>query len=217
MDPQVVAAMARWPNVPDVYGWLSLSATGQWRLHPRGTGWRHNGAPLADLSLDDILGEPITNLQFTNFIGRNYTHDAAGRWYFQNGPQRVYVRLDAAPYLLCTDHDADGRLQLRTHTGEPAGQVDRWWLDEQGRVFARTAAGPGMIAGRDLPSVIDALRTPAGPLVDALVDSKTADEPLRIMPWPQPSDEPPTRLDRVLVADLAASLGFIACPQPDPA
>ncbi|MGB3277244.1 MAG: DUF2946 family protein, partial [Castellaniella sp.] len=30
MDDQVLAAMARWPNVPAVHGWLSLTARGQW-------------------------------------------------------------------------------------------------------------------------------------------------------------------------------------------
>lgn len=156
MDLQVIAAMARWPNVPDVYGWLSLSTTGQWRLHPRGTAWRAQPDPLAGLSTDDLLGEAITSPQITHFINRNYTCDTAGQWYFQNGPQRVYVRLDAAPYLLRTDLDECGQLMLRTHTGEPAGQISAWWLDEQGRVFAQTEIGPGMIAGRDLSAVVEA-------------------------------------------------------------
>jgi len=36
MDSDVLAAMARWPDVPDAYGWLSLDARGRWRLHPAG-------------------------------------------------------------------------------------------------------------------------------------------------------------------------------------
>src|SRR3546814_10640581 len=40
MDEQVIAAMARWPDVPDVYGWLSLSERGEWRLHPQGDALR---------------------------------------------------------------------------------------------------------------------------------------------------------------------------------
>jgi hypothetical protein len=32
-----------------------------------------------------------------NFIQRNYDHDAQGQWFFQNGPQRVYVELEATP------------------------------------------------------------------------------------------------------------------------
>src|SRR5690606_15898587 len=32
MDPEVLAAIAKWPNVPAVYGWLGLTARGEWRL-----------------------------------------------------------------------------------------------------------------------------------------------------------------------------------------
>ncbi|MDN5842991.1 MAG: DUF2946 family protein, partial [Alcaligenaceae bacterium] len=96
MDAQVIAAMARWPDVPDVYGWLSLSVQGQWRIHPEGRAWSQSDTDLAGLSTTDLAGEAITNTQFIEFIDRNYAVDAAGRWYFQNGPQRVYARLDAA-------------------------------------------------------------------------------------------------------------------------
>jgi hypothetical protein len=38
--------------------------------------------------------------KLVDFIQRNYDHDADGCWYFQNGPQRVYVELEAAPWVL---------------------------------------------------------------------------------------------------------------------
>ena len=41
MDPSVIAAMAKWPNVPDCRGWLSLDRRGQWRL--QGSPVRHAG------------------------------------------------------------------------------------------------------------------------------------------------------------------------------
>lgn len=216
MDPQVAAAMARWPNVPDVYGWLSLSSTGQWRLHPRGTGWHGQADPLAGLSEDDILGEAITSRQIMDFIGRNYLSNATGEWFFQNGPQRVYVRLDAAPYILRTDMDADGRLMLRTQTGEAAGQVSAWWLDEQGRVFAQTAIGPGMIAGRDLPAVIEALHTPDDALPEALADQTDKDLAFHVLPWPEPDEGPPVMLRHIDASQLPDVLGFVAYPQPPP-
>ena len=34
-----------------------------------------------------------------SFIQRNYQADAQVRWFFQNGPQRVYVELEAAPWV----------------------------------------------------------------------------------------------------------------------
>jgi hypothetical protein len=59
MDPLVLAALAKWPDVPAVTGWLSLTARGDWRLR----------------------GEPIGNDAIRAFIGRNYASDAQGRWY----------------------------------------------------------------------------------------------------------------------------------------
>lgn len=85
MDDDVKAALVRWPNVPAVAGWLSLDGRGRWHLHPQGDA--AEGGP----------GESITNTQILAFIERNYEHDDQGRWFFQNGPQRVYVRIDAAP------------------------------------------------------------------------------------------------------------------------
>ena len=32
MDADVLAAIAKWPNVPAVFGWLGLTARGEWRL-----------------------------------------------------------------------------------------------------------------------------------------------------------------------------------------
>lgn len=147
MDANVLAAMARWPNVPDVFGWLSLSTLGQWRLHPRG-----------DANLLHA-GEPISSLRIQEFIDHNYTCDPQGRWYFQNGPQRVFVRLDAAPYILRT---AEPRRppRMQTHNGLDVQTISGWWLDESGRLYAQTEHGPGLVAGRDLMEVLESLHTP---------------------------------------------------------
>ena len=32
MDEMVVRSMAKWPDVPDVYGWLSLDRRGNWLI-----------------------------------------------------------------------------------------------------------------------------------------------------------------------------------------
>lgn len=136
MDSAVIDAINRWPNVPGVFGWLSLSARGHWRLHPDG------------LAYQGGLGEPITNPQILAFINRNYTCDATGRWLFQNGPQRVYVRLDAAPWIVFAD---DAQAALTTHTGQTIHSINQAWVDETGRVFVQTEHGVGMIIDRDLP------------------------------------------------------------------
>ena len=159
MDEQVIAAMARWPNVPAVHGWLSLTEAGQWRLHPAGDALRQ---PISQ-------GEAITSPQILAFIDRNYGVDAQGQWYFQNGPQRVYVRLDAAPFTAYTATDtATGRLKLRTHTGLDIRDITALYLDETGRLYAATDRGPALISGRDLPAMLDALEAaPTPPLEKA--------------------------------------------------
>ena len=87
MDDIVRQAMAKWPNVPNCFGWLALDRRGQWRM-------RNEYAQANKLS-----GEPIRHAALIDFIVRNYAHDDAGRWFFQNGPQRVFVELDYTPWV----------------------------------------------------------------------------------------------------------------------
>lgn len=78
MDEQVLAALVKWPNVPAVFGWLRLDGRGQWWLR------------------EQRLAHPA----MVEFFHRNYSRDAAGRYYVQNGPQKVYVSLDVAPFVV---------------------------------------------------------------------------------------------------------------------
>lgn len=84
MDENVIAAMARWPDVPDVFGWLSLNARGHWRLHTQGEALDANGP-----GRPSSPGVPISSPRINQFINRNYARDAKGQWYFQNGPQQI--------------------------------------------------------------------------------------------------------------------------------
>ena len=161
MDAQVRAAMARWPDVPAVHGWLSLSARGQWCLHPQGLGW---GCP------DETPGEAITSPQILAFIQRNYLADDSGRWFFQNGPQRVYVRLDGAPWILSLQMNDQGRPWLQTHTGRPYGPVTHWWLSPEGCLYTQSLIGAGLIADRDLAQVLDRLQTTDGQPLDTWLE-----------------------------------------------
>ena len=166
MDQSVKDAIARWPDVPAAYGWLSLDARGRWRFHPQG------------LSAQGGPGESITNPQILDFIGRNYAHDDAGRWFFQNGPQRVYLRLDAAPYVLRLD---DAGRALLTHTNQPVTAVSAWWLDDAGSLYAVTPAGPGIVLDRDLPALLDQLRAQDGAMpLDALAELTPGQPPLMV-------------------------------------
>ncbi len=208
MDDQVLAAMARWPGVPAVHGWLSLSARGQWRLHPHGQGWG---------TTTEEPGEAITSPQILAFIGRNYSDGGDGRWFFQNGPQRVYVRLDGAPWILHTEPDGHGRLRLRTHTGRPYGPVTHWWLDAEGRLYAQSDQGAGLVTDRDLAQVVDLLRMADGQPLGAWLD-RTGLEPAgaraHLDGGAAATDDDAARIPfGLLDADaVEATLGFIRRP-----
>jgi len=122
MDASVVRGMAKWPDVPDVYGWLSLDRRGNWL----------------------IKNERIGNLALREFISRNYQPDARGCWYFQNGPQRVFVTLAYAPLVLHIEADA-----LFDHCGRPFLPVQAY-LDDEGSVLMQGRPGFGLLDDRDL-------------------------------------------------------------------
>lgn len=140
MDKNVLDAIQKWPDVPAVYGWLSLDLNGKWKLHP--TGSYTPGAP----------GESIGSHQINEFINRNYAATPKGEWFFQNGPQRVYVCLEHAPYTL---HLAEDGYTLETHTRQKIQTIQAWYLDERGFLYAQTNLGAAIIAGRDTPKVIE--------------------------------------------------------------
>lgn len=140
MDEQVLAAMEKWPNVPAAYGWLSLNARGLWRFH-------HQGDFAADPD-----GDTIENKQLIEFFNRNYCVNDKGEWYVQNGPQKAYVNLPHAPFILFYD---DIQQQIKTHHGHTINSVEHWYLSEDGRVFAKTDSGPSMLIDRDLPAFLD--------------------------------------------------------------
>lgn len=128
MDPGVLQALARWPNVPAVYGWLALDRRGNWLLkNPAGEDFGRIG-----------------NVALREFIGRNYAADGHGRWYFQNGPQRVYVALAYAPLVLHYDGDA-----LIDHCGH-ATRAQATFVDEEGSVLILGERGLGLLDDRDL-------------------------------------------------------------------
>lgn len=140
MDTIVLGALARWPNVPDVHHWLMLDARGRYRLR---------AADYASSGRFDLIGNP----SISEFIGRNYQSDAHGRWYFQNGPQRVFVRLAVTPWIFRCER---GHLPL-THTGRLATRIEGLWIDDLARPIMLTDLGPGAVDDRDLGHITDAL------------------------------------------------------------
>ena len=191
MDESVRAAMEKWPNVPAVYGWLSLDRQGRWRLR----------------------GEPITHPGLVAFINRNYGHDENGRWFFQNGPQRGFVRLEYTPWVLHVD--ASG--VLCTHTGRPVKAVRGASVDEEANLLLETECGPGLVHPDALGTVSEWLVDRAGDAVDpedieALAASGPDDDVEILLRF----DGRPVPLGRVRREDVPARFGFVADPRAEP-
>jgi len=201
MDKSVLEALARWPDVPAVFGWLSLSARGQWRLHPDGQAML--GGP----------GESIDNKQILRFIDRNYTHDTEGRWFFQNGPQRVFVRIDCAPLVVSVD-DANGT--LTSHNGQLIEKIDAWVIDHDGRLFFRSPSGSGHIIDKDLSRLADHLVTTNGSsLLDWWSNASQTSTEVHDSTGIYVTCQRPVPLERLPTqASVANRLGFMANPLP---
>ena len=149
MDEVVKQAMRRWPNVPHCFGWLALDARGDWWMRDaraQACGAFASGAPGAK-------GARLLHDGLRRFIARNYLPDEHGRWFFQNGPQRVFVELEAAP--LVWRILPDGRVQ--SHDGQAAGGIDGAFLDEHGRLFLHSTRGLGLVHSLDMVDAADAL------------------------------------------------------------
>jgi Protein of unknown function (DUF2946) len=148
MDDIVKAALKKWPNVPDCRGWLALDARGDWYMRDDRT--------QAAGPFPRIKGSRILHDKLREFIGRNYEADAAGCWFFQNGPQKVFVELEAAPWVFGVQW-LDGAFQVETHTGRPVPSVDEALVDEHGRLFLHTPLGLGLVRSADMDTAADAV------------------------------------------------------------
>ncbi len=154
MDDIVRQAIAKWPNVPDCYGWLGLDARGNWFLRDDGA---QAASPFAQAGKSENLvgkGSRLEHEKLIDFIQRNYESDAAGRWFFQNGPQRVYVELESTPFIWRVG--ASPGFEVTAHTGQPA-RVQHCVLDEQGRLYLETDLGFGLIHTQDMTHAADAV------------------------------------------------------------
>lgn len=136
MDESTRRGLAKWPDVPDVFGWLRLDKRGQWRLK------------------DEI----VRHAGLIAFLGRNYECDAHGRWFVQNGPQRVYVALDYTPWIVRLGANS----QLETHTGLALTSLIAVMLDDKGQLLIECEHGIGVVTDRDLPTILDAVWNAAG-------------------------------------------------------
>lgn len=140
MDDLVLRGMAKWPNVPSVFGWLSLDRRGHWLLK----------------------GERVTNPGIAAFFGRNYGHDERGRWFLQNGPQRVYVALDYTPHIYRITSAPGAVLALASHSGTPVKTVRAAYIDDSGQLLLDTDLGIGLIHDADLETLVPRFSSAGG-------------------------------------------------------
>jgi hypothetical protein len=150
MDDIVKQAMAKWPNVPHCYGWLALDARGIWRM-------RDEAAQRADAP-----GDKLTNTALVGFINRNYARDERGCWYFQNGPQRVYVNLEATPFIARTDP----ALGFVLHTGEAIAAPEQAFMLEAGSILLRAGDKLAQLDDRDVAQLLQAMEVDGRPVTD---------------------------------------------------
>ena len=190
MDEWVKRALAKWPEVPALYGWLRLTRRGRWL----------------------IKDELISNAKIIRVINRNYDADEHGRWFFQNGPQRGYIALDYAPFVLRSMPDGG----LQTHNELQVQSIETAWLDEEGSFVLATEHGAGLISDHDLDWVLSRLQVGEAPvsedqLGNALVLKSGEQTELRLHAFDQTLAV--TRCD---ASEMGECLGFSRNPEPSP-
>jgi len=179
MDDIVKAALRKWPTVPHCYGWLGLDARGDWYLR--------DARAQAAGPFPRVKGSRIEHAGLRAFIERNYEVDACGAWFFQNGPQRVYVDLEAAPWVFRLDLAAAGdapRWRVSTLDGRQTACRGSW-VDELGRLFLDCELGFGLLHSLDTGLAARAIEAGA---------------------W-QPREMP--------FADMPRRFGYLLCPGED--
>lgn len=121
MDEQVLRSLVKWPDVPDCYGWLALDRRGQWRMRDEFA------------QQNQFAGQVISHAALNEFISRNYAQDELGRFFFQNGPQRVFITLDATPWVvrIIPENDHPTLITQCSNAIEPSSALS----DEHGNIY----------------------------------------------------------------------------------
>jgi hypothetical protein len=189
MDPIVLRSMLKWPDVRAVYGWLRLDRRGGWLIKT-----------VADRF------ERIANPALADFIGRNYAADAEGRWYFQNGPQRVFVALDYTPWVYRLD---DAGKAFLAHTGTAPRALEAAFLDDAGALLLKTEMGIGVLLDRDLPAVLERLTDDCGRAVERRLEEIAQGAEAQLMLHAKT-----LAFAFIRAADVPRRFGFAARPAP---
>ena len=145
------------------------TAMAGWRLTRAATGTCATTACKHAGPFPQVKGSRILHDKLREFIHRNYAADEAGCWFFQNGPQRVYVELEAAPWVWRLSTHA-GRTLIHSHS-DIAATFASAWLDEHGRLFLATELGLGLVHTLDMGLAADAVERGEWAPVEARFDT----------------------------------------------
>jgi hypothetical protein len=141
MDELVKQSLTKWPNVPHCYGWLALDARGAFRMRDETAQAAHQP------------GDIIRHESLLAFIYRNYDCDSRGAWYFQNGPQRVYVELESTPFIARTDPECGFVL----HDRAPLREIDQVFMTNEGQLIIQSHQKIAMLDPNDLAQCLSML------------------------------------------------------------
>ena len=155
MDDIVKQAMAKWPDVPHCYSWLGLDARGNWYMRDDRT--QAIGGFASGLA--GAKGSMLKHEKLIDFIERNYAADTQGCWYFQNGPQRVYVELEATPFIWRVDDKG-----AITSSARQTASLVQLLMDERGWPYLQTSLGFGLVHTQDVASLAHALEDQHWPI-----------------------------------------------------
>ncbi|WP_144147991.1 DUF2946 family protein [Paraburkholderia sp. BCC1884] len=187
MDDIVRQALAKWPNVPSCTGWLMLDRRGNWRMRDEAA------------QASGSAGTPIRHEALLGFINRNYDADERGQWFFQNGPQRVYVELGYTPWVVRLSADGDeGALALKDQAGGAFEPTAAFVDDAGGILFVDDSTRPrvAVLHDHDLEIFSDHA---------TLADDSMSGE----FRWNRQAVLP---LQPIQHGDVAARFGFVASP-----
>jgi hypothetical protein len=122
VDNSTLAAITKWPNVPNCYGWLSLDRRGNFRI-------RNEFA-----QANQLPGDVINHAGLNHSIKTHYCIDEKNQYFYQNGPQRVYINLSYCPFIVRFIPSDNGAWILKNHLDQMIAPL-RCFLDEKGNIL----------------------------------------------------------------------------------